>query len=108
LENFDKAGRYRSTDDGHPECPIDGNGEVAGVGSFRGPAGLADLLTASGQLEPCIVTQVFRFASGRRETTAEQALLDSLKQSFQDNHRSFRELLLALVSDPNFAFRAEE
>ena len=41
------------------------------MGTFNGPAGLAELLIASGQLESCVVTQLFRFALGRREAPAD-------------------------------------
>ena len=49
LENYDIAGRYREHDDGLPECTIAGDGEVAGHGSFSGPAELGALLVDAGR-----------------------------------------------------------
>jgi hypothetical protein len=108
LENYDRAGRYRTTDDGHPECPISGNGRIAEIGPFNGPAALEDLLLASGQIEQCVVTQVFRFAMGRREATEDGALLGALTSRFRGNNRSFNQLLLDFVSDPTFGYRKDE
>ena len=70
--------------------------------------GLSELLMQSGRFEQCIVTQVFRFASGRREAPADLALLDNLTTGFKKKNRMFAELLLDYVSDDTFAFRKEE
>jgi hypothetical protein len=67
LENFDLQGRYRTKEPDHPECTIGGVGEVTGVGSFSGPAELADRLLLSGELNHCLISQVYRFVTGRAE-----------------------------------------
>ena len=103
-----QAGRFRATDNGLSQCIIDGNGQLSGVGDFKGPAGLADVLTGSGQLEGCVVKQVYRFAMGRREMPADTALLENLTTSFKDQNRGFKTLLLDVVSDATFAYRKEE
>ena len=36
----------------------------SGLGTFNGPAGLADLIAGSGNLESCLVTQLYRMALG--------------------------------------------
>lgn len=107
LENYDQAGRYRSTDQGQPNCPISGNGRVAEVGNFNGPAGLGDMLMQTGQLEQCVVTQVYRFAMGRKESSSDAALIDALTRKFRSSNRAFTQLLLELVSHETFAFRME-
>src|SRR5262249_49843781 len=66
LESYDGAGRFRTTQPNAPECAISGQGELVGVGPFNGPAELGELLIQSGQLEPCLVKQLFRFAAGRK------------------------------------------
>ena len=48
-------GSYRTHDDGHTECPIDGAGELPGYGTFNGPGELARMLVDSKALEPCFV-----------------------------------------------------
>lgn len=108
LENFDQTGRFRATDNNLPQCVIEGTGTLTGIGDFKGPAGLADALTQSGQLEGCVVRQVYRFAMGRREMPADAALIDNLTEAFKSKNRGFRTLLLDVVSDATFAYRKEE
>jgi Protein of unknown function (DUF1588)/Protein of unknown function (DUF1592)/Protein of unknown function (DUF1595)/Protein of unknown function (DUF1585)/Protein of unknown function (DUF1587) len=108
LENYDRAGRYRATDDGAPECVISGDGALAGVGDFNGPAELADLLISSGELEKCVVTQVYRFAMGRREAKGDADLIDRLGVSFTDKEYAFDQLLIELAGSEAFGFRRQE
>lgn len=108
LESYDRAGRYRTHDDNEPACLIDGQGVISELGGFNGPAGLSDLLVASGGLDRCVVTQVYRFAMGRREAPADAALVEKLTESFRQKNRPFAELLLDFVADETFAFRMEE
>lgn len=112
MENYNRAGQYRTTDDGQPTCTISGKGKITGLpagdGTFEGVTGLTDMLLDSGRFEQCVVTQVFRFAAGRRESPADLALLDTLTTGFQKKQRGFAELLLDYVADDTFAFRKEE
>ncbi len=108
LERFDRQGKYRTTDDGLPQCAIDGDGTVDGL-AFNGATGLTDALLASnGQFEHCITTQLFRYASGRREDVRDQAFLGRLSRQFIAGDRDFLELVVELVSDDTFAFRRDE
>ncbi|MBE2253069.1 MAG: DUF1588 domain-containing protein [Myxococcus sp.] len=107
LERYDRQGRYRTTDDGLPQCAIDGEGTVDGT-TFNGPTGLADALIASGQFEECITTQVFRYASGRREEARDLAFIRRVSKQFVAGDRRFLDLLVELVSDDAFAFRRDE
>lgn len=75
LEQFDQQGRFRTTEPGAPSCPIDGQGELAGVAKFKGPSELADLLVRDGALQSCAAKQLYRFAIGR-------ATLDSDDERF--------------------------
>ena len=108
LENYDRAGRYRTTDKDAPDCLISGDGEVAGVGKFNGPGPLGDMLIASGGMEACVVTQLYRLAMGRREAAADAATLTALTTAFGDKHRAFDQLVLDLVESPAFAHRRVE
>ncbi len=107
LEQYDKRGRFRSHDDGKPECTIDGDGQVAGVGDFNGPKGLSDLLVASGRLEACFLEQVYRFATGRPVSTEDAGALAAMGSGLR-SHYTFKDALLAIASDPSFAQRREE
>src|SRR5262249_49496677 len=108
LENYDKSGAFRATEVDKPECPIDGNGELAGMGTFNGPAGLADKLLATGILETCVVTQVDRLAIGRREMTEDNTILQGLGAKFKDNDHHFDQLLIDMAASDSFGFRREE
>jgi hypothetical protein len=108
LERFDRQGRYRTTDDNLPQCPIEGVGDVDGQ-TFSGPTGLADALVASeGQFEQCITTQLFRYASGRREEVRDEAFIRRVSKGFIANDRRFLDLMVDLVADDAFAFRRDE
>ncbi len=108
LENYDNQGRYRAHDDGKPDCTISGDGEIDGLGEFNGPAELADLIIDSGNLERCVVQQVYRLAMGRREQSGDRPVLDALGERFKENDHAFDTLLVDLVSAESFGFRVEE
>ena len=65
------AGRYREHDDGLPECRIDGQGTLPGIGAFSGPRELAARLIESQTLDACVVRQYLSFALGRSVGDAE-------------------------------------
>jgi hypothetical protein len=108
LENFDKAGRWRDHDDGAPECLIAGEGTLQGVGDFRGPAELAELLVDSGELEACLVKQVYRFAIGRRELGDDGEVLSALGERFVESGHAFDQLLIDVVSTESFGYRKQD
>lgn len=112
LENYDQAGRFRATDLNLPQCQIAGDGVVTGLPagdlSFNGPDGLAEALTSTPAFDRCLVTQVMRFAGGRREKPDDATAIDRFTEEFRDNNRDFRALLLTIVTDQTFAFRTEE
>jgi len=108
LENYNKAGQYRTHDDGAPECIIAGDGKLEGVGDFNGPAELSELLISSGGLEACVVKQVYRFAMGRRDRVGDSAVLDKLAARFKEQGHAFDELLVDLVSTEAFGYRRQE
>jgi hypothetical protein len=108
LENFDSAGKYRTVEKAAPECTIAGDGEVMGVGKFKGPAELGALLVKTGEMEACVVRQLYTFTMGRRPATADGPVLDGLTDGFKRNGRAFDQLLLDLVASPAFAHRRVE
>ena len=108
LERFDSTGKFRTAEPAFPQCSIDGQGELAGVGSFNGPAELASLMISSGALEPCVVKQVFRFAYGRTEQDEDEGWLAAVERSFTSSGRRFDELLVAMTTDEQFSKRRVE
>jgi hypothetical protein len=115
LENYDRLGKYRATDKDAPECAIKGDGQIAGSkagpngdGTFNGPAGLGQLLVASGGLEGCVVTQLFRMAHGRRETGDDMQGLVALTDGFKQKGRTFDQLMIDMVADSAFIHKRLE
>jgi hypothetical protein len=109
LENYDSAGKYRTHDIGHPECTIEGKGELVGVGTFQGPAELGDLMVSSGLLNRCVATQLHRFAVGRYELDdIDELMIDRIMERVA-NQEGFRftDLLLDTVSSESFGYRRE-
>jgi hypothetical protein len=112
LENYDRTGAYRTADKDAPECIIGGEGQVVGLansdGKFKGPAALGELLIASGGVEACVVTQLFRMALGRRETDADTTAIQALTDGFKQKGRAFDQLLVEMVADSAFVHRRVE
>jgi hypothetical protein len=107
LENYDQAGRYRTTDNDLPQCEIAGEGTIDGM-TFQGPDGLSDLLLEEGLLDTCIVSQVYQFAMGHPPDADDDRYVEDLTTAFADGGFLFDELMLDLVSDEAFLYRREE
>lgn len=105
LENYDEFGQWRAHDVGKPECVIEGEGEVPGVGSFNGPGELGVLIADSELLNACLAKQAYRFAVGRTELDeVDNALIERTREALGDGDFEFKQLLLQHVTDPAFGF----
>jgi Protein of unknown function (DUF1595)/Protein of unknown function (DUF1585) len=96
---------YRAHDEGKPACTIDGKGELANAGAFRGPAELGTLLVTSGRLTSCLVERLVQFASGRGVQPSDDALLQALASRGGGAELQLRRLLLDWVSSEGFRTR---
>jgi hypothetical protein len=106
LENYDYEGAYRAHDTGKPQCPIDGSGELAGVGTFHGPAQLGALLAQSGELTSCLIQRLYQLGVGRGPRPADDApMLDALAQRGGGPSLQLRQLVLDWVSSDGFRER---
>jgi hypothetical protein len=108
LEQYDIGGKFRTSDDGHPECPLDGNGELPGYGTFNGPAQLGQKLIDSGVLEHCLSEHLLRYAVGRGLYAEEQGAVDTLAAGFKASDYSLTQTLLDYVASDRFALRQED
>ncbi|MGE0784380.1 MAG: DUF1588 domain-containing protein [Sandaracinaceae bacterium] len=108
LENFDMAGRYRDHDEGRPECPIDGVGEVPGLGTFRGPGELGQRLVDEQIIDACALEQYYQFATGRPVLPIDAQVIDGLVDDFRAAQLSLRGIILSYVASERFAHRREE
>jgi Protein of unknown function (DUF1592)/Protein of unknown function (DUF1588)/Protein of unknown function (DUF1595)/Protein of unknown function (DUF1585)/Protein of unknown function (DUF1587) len=109
LEAYDATGRFRDTEPDRPDCPISGDGEFLGVGTFNGPAGLADLALESGLVESCVATQLYRFAVGRSELDEHDlALIDRVVAASAEGGLVLDAFVLNYVSSESFRFTRNE
>jgi hypothetical protein len=118
LENYDASGRWRDKeviefessdskgrDPGKKvELPIDARGEIAGLANsaFSEPKQIGRVLADSRACQECVVKQLFRFAFGRMETSADREAVRSAVAAFRESRFRFKELLVALVRAPQF------
>jgi hypothetical protein len=109
LENFDRAGRYRPTDDDNPNCQITEPGNLPGYGQFTGPAELALLLTDNSLIQNCFVRQYLQYSLAKGALSEEEsALADTLTAAFEARTLRLDEWLLDFVGDARFAQRTAE
>lgn len=103
FENFDPVGAYRDTENG---VTIDASGDLDGV-AYNGAVELGQRVAEHESLPSCLVSTVFRHASGGLVTSLETSLLDALNQDFTAATFKFPALLLASVSHPAFGYVRE-
>jgi Protein of unknown function (DUF1592)/Protein of unknown function (DUF1588)/Protein of unknown function (DUF1595)/Protein of unknown function (DUF1587)/Protein of unknown function (DUF1585) len=107
LENFDGAGLWRDTDRGKP---VDARGELIDSdvdGPYNGPIELGHKLAGSRQVHDCLVTQWFRYGTGRREADRDSCNLNRLKQAFSAGKGDIRQLLVAFTQTDTFLYRSK-
>lgn len=105
FEHYDALGRYRSEENG---CAIDATASFAAPELGRGVAdavALADRLAVSPTVTQCFGRQLFRFALGRTEQSADHCEIAQLVEPLVGNRDSLQELVLALVQSPSFRSR---
>jgi hypothetical protein len=104
LENYDARGAFRETDDGKPECTIEGDGQLQG-GAFTGPAELSELLAGSGELTRCLIERLYQSGVGRNPGPQDSALLEALATHGGGPELQLRKLVLEWVSSEGFRIR---
>ncbi|HTM11639.1 MAG TPA: DUF1592 domain-containing protein [Bryobacteraceae bacterium] len=117
LESFDAIGRYREHEtiliesptgkrsaDKKIDLPLDTNGEVRGIpdSAFSDSVKLGQILSQSTVCQQCMVRQIFRYAYGRMETSADDDTIRQLFASFRDSGFHFKDLLIGLIKTPEF------
>ena len=102
LENYGPAGEWRTTEPMNPDCNIAGYGELQGFGEFAGAGALGELLVETGQLEGCMMQNLYQFTLGRPASPEDVPMLDALTTSFEDDDDLVGVVLELVASD---AFR---
>lgn len=107
-ESYDAIGRYRERDG---DVPVDPSVSVSFLdeGPFSAATSVEALrgFTRSLRFQQCFTRQLFRFYSGRDETTDDDPLLRQLFFDFVKNQRDIVGLLRGLAEAPLFSARKE-
>jgi hypothetical protein len=105
FEMYDAIGRVRFVEAGQD---VDSSGALTDTdvdGAFNGPAELSLRLADSAQFRRCFTQQLWRFAEGRAAAPGDERDVDELAEAFARADRRIDDLMLALVSRPNFVLR---
>ena len=117
LENYDAVGVWRDAEivdvpSGFGEArrskPVNVNitatGEIAGLANstFSDTRALGRVLASSRICQDCVVKQVFRYAFGRPETSADRPTMTTAAEAFRRSGFKFKEILISLVRSPQF------
>jgi hypothetical protein len=114
FEKFDAVGMYHERpkllfypDEHEAKVPkktvlldVDTTGSVAGIANsqFKDARQLGEVLAGAELCQECIVKQVFRYMSGRRETRSDAPLIQAALHEFQKSGFRFKELLVSLIT----------
>jgi hypothetical protein len=104
LEGFDGIGVARTMDNG---LPVDARGEIVGgasAGTFDGAVELSQRLASSQEANRCYLTQVYRYAQGRTETSKDRCHLDAAQASLPAG-ASLQDLAVAIATSDAFLNR---
>lgn len=107
FSNFDAVGAYGTTEKGKA---IDPSGRLVAVdGVDRDFADVGELMAqlgASTEVRGCFVRQFLRFATGRKESSADNYSLSTIWQQFEGSDFAFSELISSLSSSNAVRFRS--
>ena len=105
FENYDAIGQYRDQDNG---LPVDATGQFS-LGDIdwqmTGALDLSDLLAESAEVQRCVARFWFEYALGRARESFDSCRVDALGEALADAQGDVRELLVAIVKEPDFAVR---
>jgi hypothetical protein len=98
FEDFDWIGAFRTTDNGKP---VDTSGNLDGK-PFANSRDLANLLRASAQVQDCLMRNIFRYATGHKETPADKAELATWSQRFEAGNHQLTAFLAETAAGEGF------
>jgi hypothetical protein len=98
FESFDWIGAYRLKDNGKP---IDSSGELDGV-PFTDARGFAAALRRSPKTQDCMLRNVFRYASGHKETAADEPELARWTKTFEESGHRLVPFLTEIAASDGF------
>ena len=86
------------------ELDIDTQGRIAGIpnSEFSSAKEVSRILAESPTCHKCVAKQLFRYAFGRHETSADAPTIERAYAVFRDSRFRFQELIIALVTSDAF------
>lgn len=116
LEAFDATGAFRAFETDDPRtpgdestCAIEGEGHLAGVGDFSGPAGLAELGLESGLLRSCFATHIHRLIIGRGALRrVDHVAAAELDERLPEGDFTLEDVVRTVVENETFVVRRED
>ena len=107
FENYDAAGMFRTEDNG---LPVDASGFANGIGNddeYEGAVELQNLLGQSEVVRDCVAKQWFTYANGRPLEPADTCQVEAIQAEFEENGGDLVELLVSIVTRPEFRLRSK-
>ncbi len=107
FENYDAAGIFRMADNG---LPVDASGFANGIGNdaeYEGAVELQTLLGESDVIRDCVAKQWFTYVNGRPMEPADTCQLEAIQAAFAENGGHLVELLISIVTRPEFRLRSK-
>jgi len=107
FENYDAAGMFRSEENG---LPVDASGFANGIGNddeYEGAVELQNLLGESEVVRDCVAKQWFTYANGRPMEPADTCQVEAIQAEFEENGGDLVELLVSIVTRPEFRLRSK-
>jgi hypothetical protein len=98
LEAFDWIGAYRERDNGKP---VDSSGEVEGI-AFRNGREFAEAFRKLPRTQDCLLRNLFRYATGHKETAGDQPALAAWQKAFEASGRHLASFLPELAAGEAF------
>ncbi len=86
------------------DLELNTEGSVAGIrdSRFTSPRELGNILAGSTQCQECVVKQLFRYATGRKDTAADRPVIREAFEVFRSSGFRFQELMVALMKATTF------
>lgn len=104
FETFGPTGRYITEDEHGNELTGSGSVQLGDVDTdYRDIVELSQALSRSDTVARCVVEKVVQHAYGRRMRPADDDFLDAVYDRFTEDGRSYRELLVAIATHPEFS-----
>lgn len=112
FEHFDAVGRYRDSENGKPVDALGNMNDIEDIGNgtsapFSTLEELGSSLVQSDALYACFAKQMYRFVRGFKEGVHERCAVEQAEQSMREGDNSVVELVVGIVSSPDFVERRQ-